>query len=272
MAYAVPVLASSTLARRLEPAKSNRFLAALPPDDLAHLAAHLRSVPLEQGTVLQEAGEDIRYVYFPHSAMVSLVLMMQSGVSVETASIGRSGVVGLTAGLGASHAQARAVVQLPGTAARISFHDLQAAAGESAAIRDLVLRANDLLVAQIQQSVACCALHTLEARLCRWLLQAHDSVDGDALPLTQEMLGQVLGVRRTSVTIAARMLQSAGVIRYRRGLMQIVERAALEHGTCECYAALQQSIDRAFEPRPAFTLSPTRFERPAQTEPRVPFR
>src|SRR5262249_46995723 len=135
---------------------------ALPPDELAHLAAHLRSVPLERGAVLHEAGEAIRYVYFPHNGMVSLLLMMQNGVAVETASIGRNGVIGLTAGLGSRHAQERAVVQLPGLAARISFQDLQAAARESAAIRDLVLRANDLLLAQIQQSVACCALHTLE--------------------------------------------------------------------------------------------------------------
>jgi hypothetical protein len=107
-------------------------------------------------------------------------------------------------------------------------------------MRDLVVRYNDLMIAQIQQSVACNALHPLEARLCRWLLQSHDCVDGDTVPLTQELLGQMLGVRRTSVTLTARLLQSAGMIRYRRGLVQIVDRAALETTACECYAVVRQ--------------------------------
>jgi CRP-like cAMP-binding protein len=135
---------------------------------------------------------------------------------------------------------------LPGTAAWISVSQFRAAANQSQAIRDLIVRYNDLLLAQVQQAVACNALHALEARLCRWLLQTHDCTDGDALPLTQEFLGQMLGVRRTSVTIAARLLQSAGLIRYRRGLIQIVDRAALEDISCECYAVIRRNAEKIF--------------------------
>src|SRR5437764_1144705 len=110
---------------------------------------------------------------------------------------------------------------------------------------------NDLLLAQVQQSVACNALHALEARLCRWLLQTHDCTDGDMIPLTQELLGQMLGVRRTTVTIAARLLQSAALIRYRRGHIQILDRVGLENTSCECYALIRQNADKVFSGRPS---------------------
>ena len=226
--------------------KSNSFLAALRPEDLSLLTPHLRSVSLERGVILQEAGDEIEHVYFPHSGMVSLVAVMQSGATVETVTVGRCGVVGAAAGLGSRHSFGRAVVQLPGAAARIPVAQFRAATRESDAIHDLVVRCNDLLVSQIQQSVACNALHGLEARLCRWLLQTHDCVDGDSIPLTQEFLAQMLGVRRTTVTIAARLLQSTGLIRYRRGLIQVVNRAALEKAACECHATVQQNIEKTF--------------------------
>jgi len=139
---------------------------------------------------------------------------------------------------------------LPGTAAWLSASQFHAAANECQAIRDLVVRYNDLLLAQVQQSVACNALHALEARLSRWLLQTHDCVDGDAIPLTQEFLGQMLGVRRTTVTIAARLLQSTGLIRYRRGLIHILDRTALEDISCECYAVVRHNLDKVFSARP----------------------
>jgi CRP-like cAMP-binding protein len=135
---------------------------------------------------------------------------MQNGATVETASIGRAGVIGASAGLGARRAFARPIVQLPGTAAWISASQFHVAAKQSQAIRDLIVRYNDVLIAQIQQSVACNALHPMEARLCRWLLQAHDCMDGEATPLTQEFLGQMLGVRRTTVTIAEQLLKARG--------------------------------------------------------------
>jgi CRP-like cAMP-binding protein len=239
MPYDIP-----PLARQLEHGRFNRFLATLPPHDFSLLAPHLRTAPLERGVMLYDVGEEIEHVYFPHTGMVSLVAVMQSGASVETATIGRAGVIGASAGLGAHSAFARAIVQLPGTAAWLSAAQFHAAANQSQGIRDLIVRYNDLLLAQIQQSVACNALHALEARLCRWLLQTHDCMDGDVIPLTQEFLGQMLGVRRTTVTIAARLLQSAGLIRYRRGHIQVLDRKALEDIACECYAVVRQNADK----------------------------
>jgi CRP-like cAMP-binding protein len=230
--------------RAFEHAGFNRLLAALPPDDRGALAPHLRTVALERGVILHEAGGEIEQVYFPHGGMVSLVAVMQSGATVETATVGRNGIIGSAVALGSRCAVGRAVVQLPGTAARIPAAQFCAAAKDSDAIRDLAVRCNDFLIAQIQQSVACNALHTLEARLCRWLLQTHDCVDGGMVPLTQEFLAQMLGVRRTTVTIAARLLQSAGMIRYRRGLVQIIDRAALEKAACECYGTMRQTQAR----------------------------
>jgi CRP-like cAMP-binding protein len=237
---------SPPVARQLEHRRFNRFLATLPPHDFALLAPHLRTIALERGAMLHDVGEEIEHVYFPHTGMVSLVAVMRSGATVETATIGRAGVIGASAGLGARQTFGRAIVQLPGTAAWLSGPQFHAAANQSRAIRDLVVRYNDLLLAQVQQSVACNALHAMEARLCRWLLQTHDCIDGDMIPLTQEFLGQMLGVRRTTVTIAARLLQTAGLIRYRRGHIQIIDRPALEDIACECYAVVRQNVDRAF--------------------------
>jgi CRP-like cAMP-binding protein len=224
----------------------NDFLAILPPHDFAQLAPHLRTVTLERGAMLHDAAEEIERVHFPHSGMVSLVAVMQSGAAVETATIGRAGVIGASTGLGTKHSVGRAIVQLPGTAAWLSASQFHAAADRSQAIRDLIVRSSDLLLAQVQQSVACNTLHTLEARLCRWLLQAHDCMDGNAIPVTQEFLAQMLGVRRTTVTIAAQLLQSAGLIRYRRGLIQIVDRPKLEELSCQCYAIVRRYTDKTF--------------------------
>src|SRR5215831_9381859 len=236
------------LARQLDHGRFNRFLAILPPHDFSLLAPHLRTIALERGVMLHDVGEEIEHVYFPHTGMVSLVAVMQSGATVETAAIGREGVIGASAGLGARSTLARAIVQLPGTAGWLSASHFHAAAIQSQAIRDLIARYNNLLIRQIQQSVACNALHSLEARLCRWLLQTHDCVDGDDVPLTQEFLGQMLGVRRTTVTIAARLLQARGMISYRRGHIRIIDRAAIEKLACECYAAVRGSADKIFPP------------------------
>src|SRR5262245_48713266 len=234
------------LARQPEHGRFNRFLASLPPHDFSRLAPHLRTIALERGVMLHDVGEEIEHVYFPRTGMVSLLAVMQSGATVETAAIGRAGVVGASAGLSARSTFTRAIVQLPGTAGWLSASHFHAAASQSQAIRDLIVRYNDILLAQVQQSVACNALHSLEARLCRWLLQTHDCIDGNDIPLTQELLGQMLGVRRTTVTIAARLLQSAGLIRYRRGHIQILDRGALEEIACECYAVVRQNTEKAF--------------------------
>ena len=181
----------------------NRFLAALPADDYHRLTQHLHRVKMERGTVLHDGGP-IEHVYFPHSGMVSLVAQMRCGATIETMTLGRGGVINYIAALGGRQAAGRAIVQIPGIASRMPAASFHAAAQASETIRELVVRYNDLQLAQIQQSVACNALHSLDARLCRWLLQAHDCSDGNDIPLTQELLGQMLGVRRTSVTMAAR--------------------------------------------------------------------
>jgi CRP-like cAMP-binding protein len=245
----MPLATSAAVLRSLHP-QSNRFLAALPAGDFALLAPHLRAVPLQHGAMLHEAQDEIEHVYFPQSGMISLVVVMRSGATVETATVGRGGAIGTAAGLGSRHAFGRAVVQLAGTAARIPVSSFQAATDESPTLRALVVRYNDLLIGQIQQSVACNALHSLEARLSRWLLQTHDCVDGDTLPLTQEFLGQMLGVRRTTVTVAARLLQASGLISYRRGHIHLVDRPGLEGLACECYAAVRRSVDKVFQSAP----------------------
>ena len=236
---------SSASLRKLNP-QSNRFLAALPAHDFALLAPHLRPVALVHGAALHEPGDDIEHVYFPQSGMISLVVVMRDGATVETTTVGRGGAVGTSAGLGSRCAFGRAVVQLPGTAASIPASSFHAIANQSPSVRALVVRYNDLLIRQIQQSVACNALHSLEARLSRWLLQTHDSVDGDVVPLTQEFLGQMLGVRRTTVTIAARLLQATGMISYRRGHIHILNRPGIEGLACECYTAVRHNADKVF--------------------------
>ena len=237
LSAAAPVM----IPRRIgtEKTQLNRLLAALPPAELSALTPFLREVSLCRGTVLHEPGDLIAEVYFPHDAVISMVGIMQNGASVETAMIGHEAALGLGAALTSRRAVTRAVVQLPGRAARMGAAEFNQAALASAVLRELAGRANDLLIAQLQQSVACNALHDTEARLCRCLLEYSDRA-GDALALTQDFLAQTLGVRRTTVTLIAQILQNAGVIRYRRGVIQIVDRPALEAAACECYRTIRQ--------------------------------
>jgi CRP-like cAMP-binding protein len=223
-------------------------LAALEHSDLSLLAPNLKDIPLAQGDVLHEPGDVFNQVYFPHAGMVSLLAVMQNGMAVETATIGREGVVGASAGLGSRFAPHRSVVQVKGTAARIATAPFQAAVDKSSSLKRLVVRYGDSLMMMVQQSAGCNALHALEARLCRWLLQTRDRNDGDRLPLTQELLSQMLGVRRTTLTLVARELQSAGLIRYRRGNIEILDRRGLEATACECYKAVQRHVEHVFSP------------------------
>jgi CRP-like cAMP-binding protein len=247
---AMPVSDSSLpVAKQVEHGGNNRFLATLPSTAYSLLVPHLRTVPLKRGVTLYEMGEKIEQVYFPDGAgMVLLLAITPSGASIESASVGRDGVLGASAGLGPTWTIGRAVVQFPGTAASISAPHFRAAAAKSQTLREQIVRYNNALLAQIQQAVVCNALHSVRARLCRWLLQAHECMNGDAIPSTLDFLAQTLGVRRTTVTYAARLLQNEGVIRCRRGLIQIVDRAALEENSCECYGALRQ-VHKIFQVR-----------------------
>jgi CRP-like cAMP-binding protein len=225
----------------------NHLLASLPENEYALLQPHLKDVPLKQGTVLAEQGEDIDHVYFPNSGMVSIVVVLSEGEkSVETATVGREGAVGAVAGLGERKSTARAIVQVAGNGSRIAARQLQAIVRQSPFLRDFIVRYQEMLLHQAQQSTACNALHDARPRLCRWLLQTRDRLDSDLVALTQEFLAQMLGVRRTTVTELARGLQSKGLVRYKRGKIEILDRSRLEECACECYNALRHQSEHYF--------------------------
>jgi CRP-like cAMP-binding protein len=219
---------------------SNKLLAALSRTDFQLLAPQLTTLQLAQGTVLYEAGNEVDEVYFPLSGMVSLVMVMRDGKAIETATVGREGVVGAMAGLGLYTSWIRAIAQLPMFASRISSPQLRKVAGESKPVADLCIRYNEVLLKQASVTAACNALHNLEARFCRWLLQTHDRAGSDTISLTQEFLAEMLGVRRTSVTEVASEIQDAGAISYSRGVIKILDVEALKGMSCECYETLQE--------------------------------
>jgi CRP-like cAMP-binding protein len=224
----------------------NRLLEALKSADLSLLAPNLKNISLTAGDVLQEAGEAIKYVYFPQSGMISFLTIMQNGSAVETATVGCEGAAGAMSGLGSRIAPYRAVVQIGGIFTRIAAARFEVAVNGSTSVKDLIVRYNDFLMLMIQQSAGCNALHALEKRLCRWLLQAQDRTDTNGIPLTQDSLSQVLGVRRTTLTMVAHDLQAAGLIRYRRGLIDILVRSGLEARACECYDLIRRRSEEVF--------------------------
>ena len=228
---------------RTHSGRRNRLLEALPPADLSLLMPYLKEVTLEQGEVLQEHGERVDQVYFPHDGIVSLLAVMRQGEAIETATVGREGAVGALSGLGPRRSHTRDVVQVAGSASRISAARFRKAAEENRAIREIIVRYCEMLLIQVQQTAACNALHDVEARLSRWLLQARDRVDADTIRLTHEFLSQMLGVRRPTVTVVARMLQDAGLIRYHRGHIEVLDRRGLEARACECYAVIKRQIE-----------------------------
>lgn len=221
----------------------NRLLACLKPADRAILEPSMTAVLLNRGDVLFDSGQDVTHSYFPGPGVVaSLVIDMADGRAVEAATIGREGAVGGIVSAGSKPAFARAVVQIGGTALRMETTALETAKERSSAIRDLFSRYADTLLAQTMQSVACNALHALDARLCRWLLTTHDRVDSDEIALTQEYLAEMLGVQRTTVSGVARQLQERGLISYSRGRVVILDRHGLEASACDCYAAVRRHL------------------------------
>jgi len=195
-------------------------------------------VVLAQGAVAYETGDEADYVYFPHNGMFSLLAVMRDGKAIETATVGREGVVGAMAGLGLYRSLVRVVVQLPLTDSKIASPQFRKAVAASPPIRDLAIMYNEVLLTQARITAACNALHPVEARFCRWLLQSADRAASDTVTLTQELLAEMLGVRRTSVTEVAGKLQNEGVITYSRGVIRIVDRPGLERLSCECYRTL----------------------------------
>lgn len=216
----------------------NKLLASLPREDFDRLLPHLSTVSLAQGVVLTEAGEEVGQIYFPHYGMLSLLAVLRDGKAIETATVGREGVVGAMAGLGLYKSLVRIVVQMPMACSRIAATHFRAAAAASNPIRRLCIRYNEVLLSQARVTAACNALHSIEARFCRWLLQSADRAASDTVNLTQEFLAEMLGVRRTSVTEVASKVQSAGAITYSRGVIKILDREALVRMSCECYQTL----------------------------------
>ena len=211
----------------------NHLLGALTPDDFALLTPHMHETFLAHGQLLQEPGRMIDRVYFPHGGLISLTASVGAEHAIDTASIGCEGAIGLMAGLGSQVALSAAVVQVPGRAVYIAPPRLAEAAAGSLPLREMIVRYNDALLAQVQQVVVCNTTHRLEERLCRWLVQASDRV-GDTLALTQEHLAGILGVQRTTVTMICRRLQVDGVLSVRRGRIIIRDAAALEMRACDC--------------------------------------
>ena len=229
----------------------NHLLDAMGPEARALLEPHFEDVPFGQGQVLHEPRDDIDAVYFPHSGLVSIVAALEkSDKIIETATIGREGAVGAMAGFGPRRAFPRAVVLVAGGARRIPAPRLREAVDRSARLRDILARYSGVLLAQAQQSVACNAFHEAEERLARWLLQTRDRIDSDTIPLTQESLAQMLGVRRTTVTLIAHALQERGLLRYRRGRIEIADRDGLAAIACECYEAGRRQFDEYFPHAP----------------------
>jgi CRP-like cAMP-binding protein len=223
---------------------SNELLASLPAADMQLLRPHLRPVELVHEAILARTGDAIDHVYFPHSGVISLVVRLAGGQTVEAAMVGRDSVFGAGAALDGAVAMNDAVVQLPGAASVLDLASLRKAAEQSLPFRTTLIRHEQALFAQAQQSAACNASHTVETRLSRWLLRARDLSHSDTLALTQEFLAQMLGVQRTSVSAVANALQHAGMIRYRRGRIDIVDLDAVREGSCECYQTVKAHYDR----------------------------
>ena len=218
---------------------ANQLLQALPAAELEILLPRLGSVELVKETVLVEAGGLLTHVYLPHSGAISMMVRLSEGQSIEVATVGRDSVFGAAAALDGGISLTDAVVVLPGTASTLDAADFRAIAGRSAAFRTALARHEQAVLALAQQSAACNASHSVEARLSRWLLRARDLHDGRTLPLTQELLAQMIGVRRNAISIVAHALQEAGTISYSRGQIEIVDLEALRQTSCECHAAIR---------------------------------
>lgn len=224
--------------------RTNRILAALPPEEVEILRPHLHEVPLAYRQDLYEAAAPVEHVYFPHSGVASLLSVTKGGASVEIATIGPEGMVGMAVFLGAERTPHKAFIQVPGQAARIEADAFRHVIGRCPALNRLLLRYALALMNQMAQNAACNRVHSVEERCARWLLMTQDRVHSPAFPLTQEFLGQMLGVRRPTVSMAVGMLSKAGLIAYLRGHVTVLDRPGLEAASCECYRVIADEFER----------------------------
>jgi CRP-like cAMP-binding protein len=228
----------------LDDATRNRLLAGLLSAEYQRLLPELQYVDLALGEVVYESSGALQHVYFPTTAVVSLLYTMEDGSTAEMGLTGNDGVVGIALFLGGDTTPNRAVVQIAGGAVRMRAKVLQGEFARGGPLQHLLLRYTQALITQISQTAVCNRLHSVEKRLCRWLLLSHDRVRSDELLMTQEFLANMLGGRRESVTVAAARLQDAGLIQYARGHIRVLDRAGLEAAACECYRIVKAESDR----------------------------
>ncbi len=224
--------------------RQNLLLAALPDAEWQRWQRGLEPVDLPLGKVLYESGMPLSHVYFPTSAIVSLLYVMEDGASAEIAVVGLEGLVGISLFMGGDTTPSRAVVQSAGQGFRLKAADMRAEFERAGPVMHLLLRYTQALITQMAQTAVCNRHHSLDQQLCRWLLLSLDRLPGNQLVMTQELIGNMLGVRREGVTEAARKLQAAGIIRYARGHITVLDRPALEARTCECYGVVRSEYQR----------------------------
>lgn len=228
----------------------NRLLAALPAEAQQHLFPHMKLVAFPLGKVLYESGDELHHVYFPTNAIVSLLYVMESGASAEISVVGNEGLVGIAVFMGGESTTSRAIVQSAGSAFSLSSQLLKNEFNGYSEMRMLMLRYTQELITQMSQTAVCNRHHSIDQQLCRWLLLSLDRLAGNTLVMTQELIANMLGVRREGVTEAAGKLQDLGVIEYQRGKITVLNRPRLEQLSCECYAVVKKETDRlqAYKP------------------------
>jgi CRP-like cAMP-binding protein len=225
-------------------ALKNHLLAALPEAEFVRLEPHLESVSLPLGKVIYESGEKMTHIYFPTTAIISMLYIMENGATAEIGIAGNNGLIGSSLFMGSGSTTSRAVVQSKGDAVRIKAKPMQTEFDRGDLFQKLLLRYTQTLITQISQTAVCNRLHNVEQQLCRWLLINHDQLETNKLVMTQELIANMLGVRREGVTIAARKLQEKGLIEYVRGTITMLNRQGLEAAACECYQIVMDEYDR----------------------------
>ncbi len=224
--------------------KQNHLLDALPAADYARLLPHLELVPMPLGWAVYEAGGQMRYLYFPTTSIVSLLYVLENGASAEIAITGNEGLVGISLFMGGESTPSRAVVQSKGNGYRLRASVLKTEFALGGQLQYLALRYTQALITQMAQTAVCNRHHTLDQQLCRWLLLSLDRLPGNELMMTQELISNMLGVRREGVTAAAGKLQADGLVKYSRGHIVVLDRPKLEKRVCECYAVVKKEFDR----------------------------
>jgi CRP-like cAMP-binding protein len=228
----------------------NRLLTALPAAEWQRWLPHLERVAMPLGQVLYESGDTLSHVYFPTTAIVSLLYVMENGASAEIAVVGNEGIVGISLFMGGDSTPSRAVVQSAGWGFRLRAPIMKDAFNQAGAVLHLLLRYTQALITQMAQTAVCNRHHSLDQQLCRWLLLSLDRLQGNELVMTQELIANMLGVRREGVTEGALKVQQAGLIRYARGHISVLDRIGLEKRSCECYAVVKKEYDRLLPEKP----------------------